>query len=305
MEGSSMSRGSRFQSVVRPILALAVLLVASSGGTAAGAATPGVAWVADAEQPVEREWGGLSCVSIDRVGRVESPLAQGTRAYEVTVSDGDYDGEGEERCELTQGDSFRLPATPIPIGQRKFGQGDERWIAFQARVGNDWDADTALFNNFMQLKNDGSGGPPLKMAIDQGRMELGGIDRTYQSAPNYKRLWTTPFTPAMRNRWLKLMLHVRFEPNRTGFVELYGDLNGAGLVPLLARTRTPTMKRDGLVPIPTHPRIGIYRHEDVSGTARIWFDGYTVAETREAAEAVAFAAGEVRGSSDAGRWWGR
>ena len=233
---------------------------------------------------------------------MESPLAQGHRSYELTVSDGDYDWEGEERCELTQGDAFRLPATPIPVGQRKFAQGEERWIAFQVRFGDDWDAETALFNNFMQLKNDGSGGPPLKMALDEGQLEVGGIDRTYQSAPNYKTLWSRPFTAAMRNRWLKFVLRVRFEPNRTGFVELYGDLDGAGVVPLLGYTRTPTMKRDGLVPIPVHPRIGIYRHEDVSGTATIWFDGYTVAETREAAEAVAFAQGEVPLWSDEGRW---
>ena len=112
------------------------------------------------------------------------------------------DGEGrrlagidEERCELTQGRHYRLPGTTVPVGERTFARGDEHWIAFQVRVGDDWNADTPLFNNIMQLKNHGTGGPPLKMAIDEGRIELGGIDRSYQSAPNYQTLWSSRSRP--------------------------------------------------------------------------------------------------------------
>jgi hypothetical protein len=245
----------------------------------------------DAELPVEQEWGGLSCVSLDRIRRVADPRAQGTHAYEVTVQDGDTPTTDDERCELTQGNGERLPGTTVPDGRRQFGEGNERWIGFQVRVGEDWDADTALFNNFMQLKNHGSGGPPLKMSIDNGRIKLGAIDRPDKSAANSVTLWSTPFTPALRNRWLRFLLHVRFSPDADeGFVALYGDLDGGGgTVVLMPRAHVPTMKvdDDGEV-IGSHPRIGVYRDSRVSGTARIWFDGFTVARTREAAEAVAF-----------------
>ena len=261
---------------------------ASDPTVSVDALPPDVAWTADAEQPVEQEWAGLSCLSLDRIRRVEWPRAQGSHAYEVTVRDGDSPEIDEERCELTQGRHYRLPGTTVPVGERTFARGDEHWIAFQVRVGDDWNADTPLFNNIMQLKNHGNGGPPLKMAIDEGRIELGGIDRSYQSAPNFLTLWSTPFAPDLRNRWLRFLLHVRFDFDSDGFVELYGDLDGRGTVALMPRTHTPTMKRNDDGPLPSHARLGIYRDADVAGTARIWFDGYVVAETRSAAEAVAF-----------------
>jgi hypothetical protein len=69
----------------------------------------------------------------------------------------------------------------------------------------------------------------------------------------------------------------------------------------MPRTYTPTMKRDGELPIPSHARIGIYRHADVSGTARIWFDGFVVADTRAGAEAVAFPGGRRSEEADGDR----
>ena len=83
---------------------------------------PDVAWTADAEQPVEQEWAGLSCPSLDRIRRVEWPRAQGSHAYEVTVRDGDSPDIDEERCELTQGRHHRLPGTTVPVGERTFGE---------------------------------------------------------------------------------------------------------------------------------------------------------------------------------------
>ena len=247
--------------------------------------------IADAELPVRREWGGLSCVSLDRVRRVRSPRAQGAFAYEITVTDGDTPTTEDERCELTQGDSYRLPGTTIAKASRKFHEGDERWIAFQVRVGDDWDASTPLFSNFMQLKNDGSGRPPLKMAIDQGRIELAGIEDPDQDSSGRLLLWSVPFTPDLRDRWLKFLLHVKFSPDPdTGVVALHGDLDGRGVRPLLPPTDVPTLKVDEDEDvIDSHARIGIYRHRDVSGTSRAWFDGYTVAGSRAVAEAVAFA----------------
>ena len=103
---------------------------------------------------------------------------------------------------------------------------------------------------------------PLKMAIDEGRIELGGVDRSYQSAPNFPTLWSTPFAPDLRNRWLRFLLHVRFDFDSDGFVELYGDLDGRGTVVPMPRTHTPTIKRNDDGPSPA-TRAWIYRHADV------------------------------------------
>ena len=132
--------------------------------------------IADAELPVRREWGGLPAsrsTACDASARPARRARSPTRSPSRT---GTPPPRRDERCELTQGDSYRLPGTTIAKASRKFHEGDERWIAFQVRVGDDWNASTPLFSNFMQLKNDGSGRPPLKMAIDQGRIELAGIE---------------------------------------------------------------------------------------------------------------------------------
>jgi hypothetical protein len=296
----AISRVARIAAVLAWLALVGLVVLAAwralqGGGTGAGPSsrTPAgggkLLFAADAELPVRDEWRGLSCVSPDRVRRVSSPRAQGAYAYEIRVEDGDAPTTEDERCELSQSDGYRLPGTSVPAGRRQFREGDERWIAFQVRVGDDWDADTPLWNNFMQLKNGGAGGPPLKMAIADGRIELGGIDDPARFARNWVELWSVPFTPELRNRWLRFVLHVRFSPDpEEGFVALYGDLDGEGTVPLLRRTPAPTMKQDADEAIASHPRIGIYRDRDVSGPARIWFDGYAVAGGRRAAEAVAF-----------------
>ena len=49
----------------------------------------------------------------------------------------------------------------------------------------------------------------------------------------------------------------------------------------LARTNDGTS-------VPAHARIGIYRNPTISGTAHLWYDGYTVATTKADAEASAF-----------------
>ena len=68
-----------------------------------------------------------------------------------------------------------------------------------------------------------------------------------------------PFTPDLRDRWLKFLLHVKFSPDPdTGVVALYGDLDGRGVRPLLPPTDVPTLKVDEDEDvIDSHARIGI------------------------------------------------
>ncbi len=51
-------------------------------------------------------------VSLDRIRRVASPLAQ--EAYGITLHEGEAPSTDDERCELAQGNGVRLPGSDIP-----------------------------------------------------------------------------------------------------------------------------------------------------------------------------------------------
>ena len=85
----------------------------------------------------------------------------------------------------------------------------------------------------MQLKNHGNGGP-RQDGDRRGAHRAGWARRPLLlSAPNFLTLWSTPFAPDLRNRWLRFLLHVRFDFDSDGFVALYGDLDGRGTVVLM------------------------------------------------------------------------
>jgi hypothetical protein len=93
----------------------------------------------------------------------------------------------------------------------------------------------------------------------------------------------------VQNRWVRFTYHVKFSPDpAVGFIEVYGDVDGSGQRLLLPLTHTWTMKKQHGRAVQSHSRIGIYRDSAIQGTADIYYDGYTIATTKEAAEANAF-----------------
>jgi hypothetical protein len=115
----------------------------------------------------------------------------------------------------------------------------------------------------------------------------------YKASANVDSHDTLPLWsgPARSGRWVKFTLHVNFSADpASGFVELWGNPAGGEVVRLLAKTRTYTMKNDSAGrPQPLHVRIGIYRNPSGPfGTETVYYDGFTVATTRGAAEANAF-----------------
>jgi hypothetical protein len=169
-----------------------------------------------------------------------------------------------------------------------FEEGEERWVAFQVRLPDDYPVETSRWNVIHQLKQIGSmGTPALSMEVKNGKFYLMNSSNNGDSSSTTTR-WSGP---AQRNRWVKFNLHVKFSPNSdVGFVELYGDLDGSGEKLLMEKTRTHTMKRDSSGnAVPSHSRIGMYRDPSVSGTSHIYFDGYTVATDRASAEQRAYA----------------
>jgi hypothetical protein len=267
-------------------LLIAGLAVAGTALMQASAASASVQWTSNAERPWNQEWANYSCQDASRVAQVTSPVAQGNKAYEITLRDGD-DSYGE-RCELGQGNPTR---TGFPI----FQEGQERWVSFQVYLPDDYPIDTRDWNVIFQEKQLGSmGTPALSMEVQNGRFILMNADSNGVSGGTVQK-WSGP---AVRNQWVKFTVHTKFSPDPSvGTVELFGDLDGQGEKLLLPEIHTHTMKRDDAgVAVPSQARIGMYRNPRIEGTSHIFFDGYTIATDKASAEAAAFGdAGDAAG----------
>jgi hypothetical protein len=123
-----------------------------------------------------------------------------------------------------------------------------------------------------------------------------------------KSLWRIPVT---RNKWIKVLRKIHFQPNSTGYVETYSDTDGNatndfvpvvpsadGLNKTVQRVNSPfgaeqgyrimtwTQKSGSGVDHPSqctsdqcsHYRIGIYRDPDVDGSSIVYHDGIAVGE---------------------------
>jgi hypothetical protein len=264
-------------------LLIAVLAVLGATLVQATVAFGAIEAVADGERSLTQEWANYSCADGSRVQQVESPAAQGRRAYQVEVRDGD--NAYGERCEIGMGNPGRN-------GFPQFREGDERWISFQVYLPDDYPVDTPDWNLIFQIHQIGDGGcPPISIGVEDGQMKL------FKSARNTYVLDTAEMwsAPVERNRWMKLTLHIKNSQDPgVGFVELFGDLDGQGMQTLLERTATHTMTRtaagDSMI---NHARVGIYRNPRIPGTAHVLFDGFTISTDRESAEANAYGDGSA------------
>ena len=277
-------------------LALALLVTAVAAAVYLGALSnddDGVLWKADAERSASAEWassradppGPQPCPgstppdrAAPKIRRVTSPVAQGRYAYSITVAPGD-DCHGE-RAELGQGN----PSRP-GFENRVFEDGDERWISFQVRLGADFDTSVDTWRVIAQFHEPGGdyGTPALSLQVEGGDFVLYRADKNVVSEDTVE-LWRTP---AVKDRWVRFTLHVKFSPDpHTGFLELFGNPAGGPVHQLLRKRATFTMRKGpGGRGAPLHARIGIYRDpEGHFGTETVYFDGYTVAKSRAAAE---------------------
>jgi hypothetical protein len=253
-----------------------------------------VVWTAGAEKPIDQEWAELStddnCAVVTypgivdaRITRVSSPVNTGAFSYKATVVDGDacYG----ERAEGGQGNPTRQDML-----DRIFRSGEERWISFDVMLDPSVSLNPGTWQTFMQLKQMGSWGSPimeLSVNTNQWLLHRTTNNPNNQFPSGFQR--TFPLGPAQHNVWASFTFHVRFssDPN-VGFLEIYGDLgDGLGMRQLMPMTVMSTMKIHPITgqAINSHARWGVYRNSTISGTATAYFDGFTVARTRAAAEA--------------------
>jgi Polysaccharide lyase/Ca-dependent carbohydrate-binding module xylan-binding len=260
-----------------------------------------VVWAADGERTLASEWAtgnafdvndskGTSTLSPQwaadtRVRRVTSPVAQGSWAYSITVRGSDRDAytRSAQRTELGQSNSPRTMSDGV---DRQMYAGQERWIALQLCIPADYPS--PRWNTLVQLKGEGRGNGPLGIYWENRRLVLKKSDSQIYGSTDVSTVWAAP-AATLRERWVKLMVHVNWSTGGDGGYELLGDLaDGLGFRRLKAFTPGWTLKygSDGGA-ASVGARIGIYR-EAVGQDTTAYFDGFNVAATRVDASLRAF-----------------
>jgi hypothetical protein len=272
--------------------------------------TEGLLWKADASRPVHEEWANYATADVCFESRnprtspttTSSRVVQSTevhppneeRSYLMRLEDGDECAG--ERTELAQ-------SNPPKDGfeDRVFNRGDDLWIGYQFLIPTGRFQSASTWNCLVQLKGEGEGGPLFCPSLIEERLGLGHINSREQAGVGGYDLWRHD-RPVVRDRWIKFLFHVRFDPDPdVGFVEFFADLaDGEGM-----RVRVPhrslfTMKvRPDGTPTPVHARIGIYRDRAVVGDAEMYYAGFAVGRNREVVEYEAFGMLPERGPGTA------
>jgi hypothetical protein len=293
--------------ILGPSIVAVLLMLAFASGAQAS-----VLWNADAEEPAAREWAssaaaGPACAVNPPVmstpelsvspspAPVTGPPAAHPNAYHFRVSEGD-DCYGP-RSELGQAN----PENP-QLGDRKFYPGQDRWVAFEAYLPDDYQLNLGNGYNsgLMQLKQIGAHSYPAINVISGSGYLCLYIDSLHD-LPENRHCGPGAFDlgrPA-KDAWIKLAIHVFFSGDQSGeapgFVEVFGDLqDGRGYGLLLPRIYARTSKLNeevaGEPPLPTQARIGLYRNPLIKGTEDLYVGGFTAATDQQSAEEGAFTA---------------
>jgi hypothetical protein len=282
---------ARLLALVGGLLIALVAVACVPGSGAKGTNAPDSVWNAGAEKQMDQEWAELSTadhcavrtypgITDTRISRVTSPVAVGSYAYRVHLQDGDncYN----ERAELGQGNPTRSDML-----DRHFLPGQERWISFYVRPGADVPLSPGTWQVLAQIKQlGGLGSPIMELDIDNNqwlfRRTTNDPDNQFPSG--FQR--TFSLGTARAGVWAHFLVHVYFSSDPSvGYVQIDCDVaDGQGMHTCLPFTRMATMKLNNGQTVDDHARLGLYRDPAISGDSTVFYDGYTVATSREAAE---------------------
>ena len=218
--------------------------------------------------------------------QVSSPVAQGQRAYAITVRAADRDAytSGAQRTEVGQNNGARS----FPDGvERQMLQGQERWVGLQVQIPANYPT-TSSWNALVQFKGEGTGNGPLSWGWANGKLRFTKSQSQTYGSVNDAPMWESP-TTTVRDRWIKLLVHVKWSTGSDGFYEVFGDLaDGQGFRQLKALTPGWTLKLGSTgAPVRVGARFGIYRYA-VAQDSTLYYDGFNVATTRADATLRAF-----------------
>jgi hypothetical protein len=160
-----------------------------------------------------------------------------------------------------------------------FKQNDTADINFEVSFQSDFPATTTARQTIMRLSAFTNGLPPLEFllkkngaGVDTIFLRLLGSEHdlagqsTLDTVGGY--VWSTPLVRASgytAMNWLKLTLRCYFQPDSTGWVELYRDYNFN--TPVLARTNTKLLT-DTSGTVRSYARFGLDRHSSITGDTR-------------------------------------
>jgi hypothetical protein len=272
-----------------------------------------VVWRADGGGALEDDWGSLATATecsvvtkagqtserVSRLAGADSPSPVG-RFYRAQVKPTDVCYGS--RAELGQGN----PVKPFSdgTGDRLFREGEDHWISFASRLAPNYPINASRWSLIFQWKQTAKyggpdGNPILSMVAYNGKYRMWGpgfSELNQQNPPTGAYgSWEQDFaTNPSLDQWHLFTMHVKWSPDPTkGYVELLGDLaDGRGWRTLISGRNVATMKINDSggngETIPNHARAGIYRDERHATDTFLDVASYTVATTRQAAEATAF-----------------
>ena len=279
-----------------------VVELAPSAALAAAPASP--IWSANASRTTKEEWAignaydvnwgagtFMNAASWADSTRIVQTTASGSlgRAYRVTVKAADRDKytSSAQRTEMGQGQAGSWYTLPDG-SDRKMYAGQDRWIAIRLLIPASYVSGS--WNSITQFKGQGIGNGPMSWGLANGKIIFSkSLSQTYGSV-NDAPVWTSPSLTS-RDKWLELLVHVKWSMGSDGFYELFGDLkDGGGFRQLKPLTLGWTLKRgsDGK-PVVVGLRAGIYR-QTVARDSSILYDSVVVAASRDSATYHAFGA---------------
>jgi hypothetical protein len=269
---------------------------------AANAAETGTLWTGDATKPLYEQWASMSnqqnCstdtspsnIPDSRITVVNDPRFAKGVAIRFHMNAGDrscFSG----RSELSMGPKFAGDAWPYMILR-----GHEGWYAFQVLYPSDYPLNSATIASGGTMQFHGYGGSSaVPFGITAGRLcEAGeGPGTPHEGGPElgYLKAWIKAASPEAKRYCLSkeihantvydILIHARFSEGSDGFCEVFldgtrvMDFTGAfGFVP-----EANSILRSGLYPDTSRSE---------SAAMDLYEAGWTLAATREAAEASAF-----------------
>jgi hypothetical protein len=287
---------------IAAVLAALACVIAALSASVANAAETATLWTGDATKPLYEQWASISdqehC-SVDTSPSTvpDSRITVGADArFAKGVAIHYHMNAGDRSCfagrsELFMGPKFAGDAWPYMILR-----GHEGWYAFQVLYPSDYPLNSATIANGGTMQFHGFGGSStVPFGITAGRLCEGGEGpgTPHEGGPElgYLKAWINAASPETKRYCLSkeihantvydILIHLRFAEGSDGFCEVF--LNGTRVMDYTGAF--------GFVPeVNSILRTGLYPDTSRGEAAAmdLYEAGWTLAATREAAEASAF-----------------
>lgn len=247
-------------------LALAAVLIAAACATPRReiAPIPGLRWSSDLEtgdlsQFEDTPW---NTVAADPPAVVSDPALVRDGRFGMRASiPGPADSDVGTRSEV-------VPAVP------EIRAGDDLWFGYSSMLGPGFPVDAA-WQVITQWKNEGTGSPPIAIAVQDGEYQLtGGAGH-----PDGERTFREPIAPAVPGIWVDWTVHITFSTEGSdGYLEIW---HGNELVlPRFAPESGTLYPSDDPKGPHSYLKFGYYRNQAIAVPGKVYFDNWRIGDTR-------------------------